>query len=114
MRGPECRCDRRTRKLEEKKTFAARGIDFVPQWWNVRQIASLESSHWILDEKTTGFFFSELLSDEIESGLEFKRPSAHVVSIASHEVDQSVGHPAPGILLRSGAKPSRQGARRHL
>ncbi len=80
----------------------------------MRQGASLEGGHRIIDEKSAGHFFSELFQDKLECRLEFGRPPTHVVSIASHEVNQSVGHPSPGILLRSGAKNSREGTRRHL
>src|ERR1700676_5350121 len=110
MPGQECRCAPRTREFEEEKAFTGREIDFMGQLRNMRQVTSLECRHRILDEKSAGLLFPTLFLDEVECRLELKGPAARIVSVAGHEMDQSVGQPAPGILFRSWAKSSRQAA----
>src|SRR5208282_363409 len=114
MHGPECRYAPRTRSLEEEKPFAARQNEFIRQLRNIRQVAALKGGHRILDKQGAGLLFSKLFTDNVECGLKLKRPATRVVSVAGHEVHQSVGRPAPSVFLRSRAKDSCERSCRHL
>ena len=81
---------------------------------DMRQVAPFESGHRILDEKRAGFLFPKLFLHEIKRSSESKGPPAHIVSIAGHEMNQSIGYPAPRVLLRALTKAPRQRASRHL
>ena len=84
------------------------------QFRDMRQIAPFESGHRILNEKRAGFLFPKLFLNEIKRSPKSKGPPAHIMSIAGHEMNQSIGYPAPSVLLRARAKGSRQRASRHL
>ncbi len=72
----------------------------------MRKLPPLECRHWILDEQCAGLLLPALFPDQVERGLKLQRPAARVVSIAGHQVDQTIGQPAPGVLLRSRTKDS--------
>src|SRR5271168_346561 len=106
MPGQGCRCAPRTKNLEEEKPFTARTVEFIRQLRKIRQVAPLECRHRIVDEQGAGLFYSKLFADKFECGSQLQLPATRVMSIAGHQVDQSAGHPAPGILLRSRTKHS--------
>src|SRR5580692_3343694 len=114
MPGPECRSTLQTRNLKEEKPLSARSLEFIRQLRNMRKVASLECGHRILNKKCQGLFFSKAFPHEVERGPKPERPPARVVSVAGHDVNQSAGQPAQGILLRRRAKNSRQRTCRHL
>src|SRR5580658_4599262 len=114
MPGPECLCALRIRNLEEEKPFSAGRLELIRQLRNMRKVASLECSHGILCKQRPGLFFPKLSTHEVERGLKLEWPATSVMSVAGHDVNQSVGQPAQGILLCSRAKNSRQRTCRHL
>lgn len=84
------------------------------QFRDMRQVAPFESGHRILNEKRAGFLFPKPFLNEVKRSLEFEGPPAHIVSIAGHKMNQSIGDPAPSVLLRARTKAPRQRASRHL
>src|SRR5271154_577768 len=114
MPGPECRCAPQARNLEKEKAFAARGSEFIRQFRNMRQVASLECGHRILNEQGASFILSKLLTHNIECRLKLKRPATRFVGVAGHNVNQSVGDPPQSIFLRARAKDSGDRSSSHL
>src|SRR5580704_4437436 len=114
MPGLECHCAPQTRNLEKEKTFAARGSEFIGQFWNMWQVASLECGHRIINEQGTSLVLSKLFTHYIECRLKLERPATRVVGVAGHNVNQSVGHPSQRIFLRARAKNSCDRSSSHL
>src|SRR5580704_2255057 len=114
MPGPECHCAPQTRNLEKEKTFAAWGSEFIRQFRNMWQVASLECGHRILNEQGASLVLSKLFTHYIECRLKLERPATRVMCVAGHNVYQSTSHPPQGIFLRSRAKNSGDRSSSHL